>query len=130
MDGRVPQSSASGGSRSAQPSGSEERSQRLRGIEGRHGGELDDVDESELDNGDKTTDLDVLTGSESGLAGGNAGSGDRAKLGDCGEGSGDEDDFSDGGIVVGSSTLEGGESGLGVCDSESEGRTRLGSGTV
>ena len=108
-----------------QPSGSEWRSQRLRGIEGRHRGELDDVDESELDNGDETTDLNVLTGSESGLAVGNAGSGDGTTHGDCGDG--DENDFDDGEDVVGSGEFEGRMSGLGLCESESEDRVWLGS---
>ena len=85
------------------------------------------MDESELDNGDETTDLVVLTGSESGLAGGNAGSGDRTRLGDSGDDGDGEDVLSDCGHVVDDDELEGCESGLRVCEGGSEDRVQLGS---
>ena len=120
------QSNVGGGSGS---SVSEETSQRHRGTEGRrHKREPDNIDESELDDSDETADVDELVEPESGLAVGNTRSGNCAKLGVCRECSGDENDFSDGGNVVGSGGLGGGESGLGVCDNKSEGRMRLESG--
>ena len=59
----------------------------------------------------KAGDVDELAEPESGLAVGNARSGDRAELGDCGKGSGE---------------FEGRKRGRGVCEEESEDRVRLG----
>ena len=76
---------------------------------------------------DGTTDVNKLAWSKRGLAVGDARSDDCTGFGDCGGDGGDESDFRDGKDVVGSSKLEGCKGGLGVCGSESEGRTRLGS---
>ena len=64
---------------------------------GAQSGVFDDIEGSEFDDSDETTDADGVTGSESRLAIGNIRSDDCTRLRDCGEGNGDENDFNDGG---------------------------------
>ena len=82
---------------------------------------------SESEDSDGTANVDELAWSKRGLAVGDARSGDCTGFGDCGGDGGDESDFDDGEDIVSSGELEGCQGGLGVCGSESEGRTRLGS---